>query len=221
MSREEEAGRRGLLIVLSAPTGGGKTTLAHRLLGRLPDGGFSVSHTTRPPRPGERDGSDYHFVPRKAFERMRDAGEFAEWAEVHGNLYGTHRPALESSMAEGRDLILDIDVQGGLQIKRAFPEAVLVFIVPPSLTVLFERLGGRAEERDFDLAKRLRTALKELDLSSDYDYNVVNEDLERSTAQILGIVDSARLSSMHAERRIASLRGEILDWFGSHDVPGE
>lgn len=213
--------RPGVILVLSAPTGGGKTTIAHRYLERTEGAAFSVSHTTREPRPGERDGVDYHFATRKAFEAMRERGEFAEWATVHGHRYGTHRSQLDRAIHEGRDLVLDIDVQGGLQIKAAFPRAILVFILPPSLEVMLKRLSRREGERGFDLARRLRTALQELEKSEDYDYIIMNEDLETAVSEVVLVAEAARLRSPDAAPRARALRGDVESWLRSRDVQGE
>lgn len=204
--------RRSTLLVLSAPTGGGKTTIAHRLLESDPALRFSISHTTRGPRPGEADGRDYHFVSRGQFEAMREAGGFLEWAEVHGNLYGTHRGEADAAGREGRDLVLDIDVQGGLQVKRARPDAVLVFILPPSLEELLRRLTGRSAESGFDLHRRLESARRELALAEEYDYNVINEDLERAVADVLDLLHAARLRPPGGAGKAATLAREIEDW---------
>lgn len=213
--------RPGVILVLSAPTGGGKTTIAHRYMERTPGASFSVSHTTRNPRPRESDGLDYHFVSRGDFEAMRDRGEFAEWAEVHGHLYGTHRAQLEAAVREGRDVLLDIDVQGGLQIRAAFPDAVLVFILPPSLAVMLERLGKRGGEAGFDLARRLATALQELEKSEDYDYIIVNEDLETAVSDVVLAAGASRLRPRGVAGRARALRGEVEAWLRSRDVQGQ
>jgi len=205
-----------VLLVLSAPTGGGKTTIAHRIAESDARLRFSISHTTRAPRPGETDGADYHFTDRTSFEAMRDRGEFLEWAEVHGNFYGTHRAEAESASREGRDLILDIDVQGGLQVKAAWPTAVLVFILPPSLEELLRRLSGRSAEAGFDLRRRMESAQNELALADKYDYNVVNEDLERAVAEVLCILNAARLRPLGVAPG-AALAGEVGTWLrGTH-----
>lgn len=211
---------REVLLVLSAPTGGGKTTIGRRLVEL--DGAirFSVSHTTRPPRPGERDGADYHFVDRAPFEAMAARGEFLEWAEVHGHLYGTHRQEAEAARREGKDLLLDIDVQGGLQVKAARPDAVLVFILPPSLEVLLERLHRRGAEPGFDLARRLRTAEKELEKCGVYDYNVLNEDLDRAVGQVRCILEAARLRTPPGGAAGADLKRRITDWLRKRHVQG-
>ena len=180
------------LLVLSAPTGGGKTTIGRRVVEA--DGAirFSVSHTTRAPRPGERDGVDYHFVDEASFEAMAGRGEFLEWAQVHGRFYGTHRGELDRAREGGWDLLLDIDVQGGLQVKEVDPSAVLVFILPPSVEVMLQRLGNRAEEPGFDLRRRMATAERELELAQAYDYNVLNEDLDVAVGQVRRILEASR-----------------------------
>ncbi len=205
--------------MLSAPTGAGKTTIAHRLAAEDDGIRFSVSHTTRTPRPGERDGVDYHFVPRDAFMKMAGRGEFLEWAEVHDHCYGTHRSEAERAFAAGLDLLLDIDVQGGLQVKRSAPrEAVLVFILPPSLDVLLGRLGGRKGEEDFDLSRRLQTALKELELADSYDYNILNEDLDRAVSQVRCLLDVARVRLNPQADVRGLLCRQIATWLRSKDV---
>ena len=212
---------RPVLLVLSAPTGGGKTTIARRLADEDGRVRFSVSHTTREPRPGERDSVDYHFVGEEEFRAMAERGEFLEWASVHDHLYGTHRSELEAAASRGFDLLLDIDVQGGLQVKKAAPEAVLVFILPPSLPVLLARLGKRAYEAGFDLRRRLATALKELEMAGAYDYNLVNEDLNRAVAQVRSILDAARARTAAPDEAALALKEEIAAWLRSPDVHGE
>ncbi len=208
----------GLLLVLSAPTGGGKTTIARRLAEADSALRFSVSHTTRAPRPGEREGADYHFVSEGEFSAMAERGEFLEWARVHGYGYGTHRSERDRAFERGETLLLDIDVQGGLQVKRAEPSAVLVFILPPSFEVLSERLGRRKAEPGFDLATRLRSALKELEFASVYDYNVVNKDLGPAVDQVRRILDAASLRPPGASERVSRLSSDITRWLRSHDV---
>jgi len=175
-------------VVLAAPSGVGKTTLAHRLVESSDAFCFGVSVTTRSPRAGERDGVDYHFVDRAAFEAMVAAGELAEWAEVHGALYGTPRKELEVAADEGRHVVLDIDVQGARQIRTAVPESLLVFVLPPSVEVMLGRLTGRGTEGDAQVARRLRSALVELEAVVEFDHVVVNDDLERCLGEIQGIV---------------------------------
>ena len=164
-------------LVLSAPSGAGKTTLANALRRRNRDVAFSVSATTRPPRPREVDGESYHFVSRDEFLRMRDAGELLEWAEVHGNLYGTPVANVRRAQARGEHLLLDIDVQGARQIRERLPEAVLVFVLPPSAATLVRRLGSRGTEAPEVLRRRIRNAGEEVRAAPEFDYVVVNEVL--------------------------------------------
>jgi len=175
-------------VVLAGPSGAGKTTLARRLVRGSADFCFSVSATTRPPRPGERDGRDYHFVDRAGFEAMVAAGRLAEWAEVHGQLYGTPCDELEAGRRGRCHVVLDIDVQGARQIRASVPDALLVFVLPPSVGSLLKRLTGRGTEADEEVARRLRTALDELRAASEFDHVVVNEDLDACVEEIRGIV---------------------------------
>ena len=171
-------------LVLSAPSGAGKTTLANALRRRNRDVAFSVSATTRPPRPREVDGESYHFVSRDEFLRMRDAGELIEWAEVHGNLYGTPLENVRRAQARGEHLLLDIDVQGARQIRRSLPEAVLVFVLPPSAAALVGRLGARGTEAPEVVRRRLRNAADEVRAAPEFDYVVVNEVLQTAVGEL-------------------------------------
>lgn len=199
-------------LVLSAPSGGGKTTIARALLSRRDDVGYSVSCTTRSPRAGERDGVDYHFVTHAEFDARVAAGAFAEWAEVHGNRYGTLRSEVERVLASGRHVMLDIDVQGARQVVTAFPQAVTVFIVPPSVEVLMARLQGRQSESDEAFRLRLRNARVELLEAERYQYLVENDDLDRAVRRVDEIIAEEtlrreRLPALGAqvERAIAHL----------------
>lgn len=180
-------------IILSAPSGGGKTTIAKRLLAARPDLGYSISCTTRTPRDGEVEGRDYHFITRDEFEARRAAGEFAEWATVHGNLYGTLRREIDRVLASGRHVMMDIDVQGARQFHAAFPESVLIFVLPPSAEVLMRRLSGRSTETPAALATRLRNARDEIAAIADYHYVVVNDDLDRAIKYVTTIIDAESL----------------------------
>jgi guanylate kinase len=177
-------------IILSAPSGGGKTTIARALLQRRPDLGYSVSCTTRTPRNDEQNGRDYYFMSRAEFLAERERGAFAESAEVHGNLYGTLRREVERVLSGGQHVVMDIDVQGARQFQRAFPQSVLVFVLPPSADVLLERLRKRQTETSAELAARLQSALQELQAIDGYEYVVVNDDLERAVQGVSAIVDA-------------------------------
>jgi guanylate kinase len=197
-------------IILSSPSGGGKTTIARILLERRADVGYSVSCTTRPPRPGEVDGRDYQFLGVAEFESARERGEFAEWAVVHGNLYGTLRREVRRVLDGGRHVIMDIDVQGALQFASAFPQSVLIFVLPPSAKVLLERLRARKSENRESLIRRMQGALEELRAVGRYHYVVVNDELERAVEQVSAIVDA---ESARNERlgEMDSLIMQLLD----------
>ena len=192
-------------IILSAPSGGGKTTIARALLARHPDIGYSVSCTTRPPRPGEINGKDYYFLGRTDFLSKRERGEFAESAEVHGNLYGTLRSEVLRVMESGKHVLMDIDVQGAAQFTRVFPQSVTIFVLPPSAEVLLERLRLRQTESAQELADRLQTALQELQSVDEYEYVVVNDNLEQAVQRVASIID-AEVSS---RERVAGLRNQV------------
>ncbi len=192
-------------IILSAPSGTGKTTIAKTLLKRRPDIGYSVSCTTREARPGETDGTDYYFLSRTAFISKREEGEFAESAEVHGNLYGTLRSEVLRVVNSGKHVFMDIDVQGAAQFTRVFPHSVTVFVLPPSADILLERLKGRQTESTQELADRLQSALQELQSVDEYEYVVVNDDLEQAVQRVCSIVD-AEVSS---RARVAGLRTQV------------
>ena len=180
-------------IILSSPSGGGKTTIAQQLLVARQDVGYSVSATTRPPREGEVDGRDYDFRSLKDFKRGQAAGEFAESAEVHGHLYGTLRAEVERVLAFGKHVIMDIDVQGTRQFAAAFPDSVLIFILPPSAKALIERLEARGTEDLKSLIRRFRSAKDELKAIDLYEYVVVNDEVDSAVAAISGIIDSEML----------------------------
>ena len=184
--------RRPTVVVVSAPSGAGKTTILARVLRDLGGIRFSVSHTTRAPRGAERDGVEYHFVDRAAFERLRDEGGLLEWAEVHGNLYGTGVAEIERASAAGIDILLDLDVQGAAQVRRRVPEAVTVFILPPSYEVLEHRLRGRGQDDEATIARRLAAAGREIDAFEQYDYAIVNDDLDACVEELKSIVRAAR-----------------------------
>jgi guanylate kinase len=192
-------------VILSAPSGAGKTTIAKQLLSRRADLGYSVSCTTRAPRRGEIEGKDYTFVSRDQFVERRARNEFAEWAEVHGHLYGTLRSEVERVLATGRHVVMDIDVQGALQFKAAFPGAVTVFVLPPSADVLLKRLRERRTESPEQLVARMRSALDELRAVVEYRYVVVNDEIERSVARVSAIIDAETV----LRERTAGLRESV------------
>ena len=180
-------------VILSSPSGGGKTTIAHKLLSLRKDLGYSVSCTTRPPREGEVNGRDYHFLAVEKFKRGQDAGDFAESAEVHGHLYGTLRAEVARVLSSGRHVIMDIDVQGAQQFSAAFPESVLIFILPPSADALIERLTARGTEDAKSLIRRFRSAKEELKSIDLYEYVVVNDRIDSAVAAISSIIDAEAL----------------------------
>ena len=197
-------------MILSSPSGGGKTTIARMLLERRQDVGYSVSCTTRSARPGEQDAKDYFFLSREEFERKRALDEFAESAVVHGNLYGTLRGEVRRVLASGKHVIMDIDVQGARQFARAFPESVLVFLLPPSTDVLIDRLRARQTEDHRKLLVRLRSAREELREVGRYQYVVVNDDLEQAYTQVTSIVDAETVR--HARLPLLDERlAELID----------
>jgi guanylate kinase len=197
------------IIVISGPSGCGKSTLIGMLLAEFPELRFSVSHTTRPPRPGEVDGRDYHFVSAARFDRLAREGRFAEWAEVHGQRYGTSWKEIRAKSAKGRTLVLDIDIQGARGIKRQFPEAMGIFVVPPTLAALKKRLRQRQTRLDRVARERLGAALKEIRAYRQYDYVVVNDELASALADLCCLyVAFCRQAARSAGAVAALLRGK-------------
>lgn len=182
--------RKGNLFVLSGPSGAGKGTLVKRVFQRIPDAWVSVSATTRQPRPGEVDGKDYFFLDQPRFDELVSQDGFLEWAHVHGNSYGTLRSRVQERMDEGAQVILEIDVQGAFQVKKAMPEAHLIFIEPPSLEELERRLRGRGTETEEVICKRMKTAEVELAQKMEYDVQVINDELERATDELVSYIGS-------------------------------
>ena len=190
------------VFVISAPSGSGKSTLVQRLLTDVPGLIFSTSYTTRPPRGSERDGIEYNFISREEFEARVQRGEFLEHAVVFGNYYGTSRLAFEKASAEGKDLVLDIDVQGARQLKKALPEAVTIFVLPPSRKILEQRLRARSQDSDAVIQRRLRGAAKEVGNYTQYDYVLINRDLEECAKDLEAIVRTERLRRVRMEDAI-------------------
>jgi guanylate kinase len=186
-------------IILSSPSGGGKTTIAHRLLAIRPDVGYSVSCTTRPARPGEVDGTDYQFISLQKFKRDKAARKFAESAEVHGHLYGTLRAEVKRVLSSGKHVIMDIDVQGAKQFARAFPDSVLIFILPPSAEVLVERLKARGTEDRKSLIRRFKSAKDELKAIDLYPYVIVNDEIDSAVTAVSSIIEAESLKRSRNE----------------------
>jgi guanylate kinase len=184
--------RRGLLMVISAPSGGGKSAALKRLLEMDGELGYSVSVTSRSPREAEVDGKDYHFVSREEFQDQVSENRFYEWAEVHGNLYGTREDTVQAALNRGQDVVLDIDVQGGISVKWRCPESVLVFLMPPSIDVLEKRLRGREMDSEDDIRLRMDNARSEIQHWRLYDYVIINEDLDETVEQIGRILEAER-----------------------------
>ena len=203
--------RSGIALVICAPSGTGKTTLTKRLISEFPRFAFSVSCTTREPRPGEKHGVDYEFLSREEFERRRDAGFFAEWAEVHGNYYGTPLEATRELLAEGRDVLFDIDVQGASQLRRTIPGARLIYVLPPSRDELERRLRSRGTESEESLARRLSVAAQELAQAHWFNLWIINDDLERAWQDLRAAYIAATLSPV---RRPGFLNGLLKEWGG-------
>jgi guanylate kinase len=198
---------RGSILVISAPSGSGKSTLIKRLMAAFPGLRFSVSYTTRTPRPGEQPGRDYFFVSRKVFEGMIARREFVEWADVYGHLYGTSRRQLQIAQEAGRDILLDIDVQGHAQVRKRLPEAVSVFILPPSFPELERRLRDRHSDAPDQIERRLRTARREIAHWREYDYLVVNDRLADAAQALRAIVRAARFRRTNQAARARKIIG--------------
>lgn len=183
---------RGNVLILSAPSGSGKTSLAHRVLPRFEDLRFSVSHTTRSRRQGEQNGKEYFFITADEFEAMVRQDEFLEWAKVYGNYYGTSRQFVETLIEQGIDVLLDIDIQGARKVKELIPEAVMIFVMPPSFEVLESRLRGRGLDDEDVIEHRLQIARDEIKYYRMYDFVIINRDLERSVAELQSVITATR-----------------------------
>lgn len=190
------------VFIISAPSGSGKSTLVHRLLKAVPNLAFSISYTTRPPRPTETNGADYIFITRKDFEDRVARGEFLEYAEVFGNYYGTNRETFELATHHGRDLLLDIDVQGARQLKVAIPQAISIFVLPPSKDVLEQRLRSRSQDSEEVIQRRLRAAAEEVQNYTQYDFVLINSDIEEASARLASIVEAERQRKARMEEEV-------------------
>jgi guanylate kinase len=193
------------VFIVSAPSGSGKSTLVRALLARDQNLLFSVSYTTREPRGVERPGQDYHFITRESFEQRIRNREFLEWADVFGNYYGTHRSVLERGVAENKDVLLDIDVQGARQLKESIPDAVSIFVLAPSRGVLEQRLRKRSEDSEAVIEKRLKKAVEEIKNYETYDYVLVNDELDRSTETLAAILKAERVRRVRVEPVVRSI----------------
>ncbi|HZX61153.1 MAG: guanylate kinase [candidate division NC10 bacterium] len=191
-----------LLIVVSAPSGAGKTSLCREAVRRIPGLAHSVSYTTRAPRAHEVAGRDYHFVDEATFRRMVRAGDFAEWATVHGHLYGTSRPLLDAHFAAGQDVILDIDTQGAAQLRRVYTDGIFVFVLPPSWEQLEERLRARKSDAPEEIERRLRKARDEMKVFTEYHYVVINDVFERAVEDLYAIIVAERCRSVRLDSRV-------------------
>lgn len=203
---------QGLLYMISAPSGAGKTSLVRKLLETTPDLALSISHTTRPARPGERDGVDYHFVSREKFAAMVEAGAFLEHAQVFDNFYGTSKQGLHDQLNGGADVLLEIDWQGARQVRKVFPEAAGIFILPPSREALEQRLRGRAQDSEEVIARRMEQAVTEMSHYYEYDYLIINDDFERALGDLQAVVRARRLyRPLQAARRRAILEALLRE----------
>jgi len=186
------AGRPGLLFIISAPSGAGKSTLCRAVLDHFPDMLYSISYTTRPIRPGERDGVHYYFVAKDEFKKGIEQGRWAEWAQVHDNYYGTCAELLDRGLSGGQDILLDIDVQGMGQIQASYPDGITIFIMPPSLEILRHRLETRGTDSPEVIAVRLRNAQQEMAQKNRYRHLIVNDQLAAATTELIGIIEKYR-----------------------------
>ncbi|AJD46481.1 guanylate kinase [Isoalcanivorax pacificus W11-5] len=201
---------RGSLFIVSAPSGAGKTSLVAALVAQMPNVCISVSHTTRAMRPGEEEGVNYHFTDRESFLRLVADGRFLEHAEVFGNLYGTSADWVEQKLAEGLDVILEIDWQGAVQVRHLVPAATSIFILPPSLPELEKRLRGRGQDDDAVIAHRLSGAQEEMAHYAEFDYLVVNDTFDHALGDLKAILHASRLSQARQQETLAEAIGELL-----------
>jgi guanylate kinase len=211
--------KKGILFVISAPSGAGKTTLCRNVLENMPDIKFSVSYTTRSPRQGEVDGVHYNFVDNEEFRGMIAGSEFIEWAEVHGNFYGTSRKKIAEMASAGIDVLLDIDVQGARQVKEKLPDSVLIFILPPSFEVLKERLTGRMTDTDEVIEKRLKKAADEIGEYKNYDYVIVNNVIENALTELKSIIIAERARAFRLDSKLIERQYDRATAFKKKFIP--
>ena len=204
-------GASGCLFVIAAPSGGGKTSVVNAMLEREPGIKLSVSYTTRKPRPGEQDGVHYHFVDVPTFMRLKDAGEFLEHAHVHGNWYATSATWLADQVRQGHDMLLEIDWQGAAQVRRLVPGSVLIFLLPPSIGSLRERLTKRGQDSDGEIERRLEAAREEMRHAAEFDYVIMNQDFARAVDDLSVIVRAARLAASRQLIRHARTFSDLID----------
>jgi len=200
----------GHLYIVAAPSGTGKTTLVRLLLENDSAIRLSISSTTRAPRPGEQDGREYDFVDVPGFIERVSRGEFLEWAEVHGNYYGTSRKWIEAEMSAGRDVLLEIDWQGAQQVRKSFPDAIAVFILPPSLDALKERLSSRGTDSSETIARRIAAARDEMRHVDEFDYVIINDDLQQALGNLMSVVSASRLQYASQRQRHSALFATLL-----------
>ena len=200
----------GNLFIVAAPSGAGKTTLVRHLLENDKQIGVSISHTTRRPRPGEENGREYHFVDVPSFLERIGQGEFLEWAEVHGNYYGTSKRWIEDEMLAERDVLLEIDWQGAQQVRKVFPQAIGIFVLPPSMAILHDRLSGRGTDSEDVIARRIAAARDEMRHVDEFDYVIINDTLQQAVGDLQAIVRAARLRYANQRQRHAALFPSLL-----------
>lgn len=207
----ENTGVRGNLFVIAAPSGAGKTSLVKTLLDSTAGVCVSVSHTTRTMRPGEQSGVHYHFVDVAQFEKLRDAGDFLEWAQVFDNFYGTSKTAVDNTLCQGQDVILEIDWQGARQVAAIFPDCIRIFILPPSKQALEQRLSNRGQDNEEIIARRMRDAVSEMSHYREFDYLVFNDDFDQALQELRSIIIAQRLKLDLQSRKNSALLKELLE----------
>ncbi|MCR5269005.1 MAG: guanylate kinase [Lachnospiraceae bacterium] len=208
--------RRGLLLVISGFAGSGKGTICKELMKQYDNYAFSVSATTRDPRPGEKDGVDYFFITKERFEEMIEGNELLEYAQYVSNYYGTPRKYVEEKLQEGKDVILEIECQGALQVKEIFPEAVLFFVMPPNVREIYNRLKGRGTETEEVILKRMRRGQEEAEVIAKYDYLLINDDLMETVAHLHETLNCARYSADRNKGLIEEIKSEFITFFEEH-----